>query len=101
MLDPSSHTAYRNGLIFTTVGDSVGAMTVSRVGPGNVVTEMIRTGEGGTVVMTREPGTKEAAEARRPRRASRWRIELLRVASTVGPAGRRRSPRGLRARRRA
>ena len=63
VLDPSSHTAYRNGLVFATVGDSPGGMTFAHVGPGNVITETTPRIEGGAVVMTRELASKEAAEA--------------------------------------
>ena len=64
MLDPASHTVYRNSLVFATVGDRVGAMTISRVGPGGITTEMVRTPAAGVALTTTEQQHKEVAEAK-------------------------------------
>ncbi|MEO7272742.1 MAG: hypothetical protein ABI211_12150, partial [Vicinamibacterales bacterium] len=87
VLDPASHTAYRNGLVFAAVGDSVGAVTVSRAGGGGVVTGMTPTMDGGTMVVTRdEQGNKQAAEAGVVEAKQVAEIKA-RVASTVAAGG--------------
>jgi len=86
VLDPSSHTAYRNGLVFATVGDSPGGMTFAHVGPGNVITETTPRIEGGAVVMTRELASKEAAEAAAAEGKQVAEIKT-RVASTIAAGG--------------
>jgi len=86
VLDPATHMAFRNNVVFATVGDSVGGMTVSRVGRGGTVTEMVRTPEAGAATAAREKEAREAAEAGMVEAKQVAEIKA-RVASTVAAAG--------------
>jgi hypothetical protein len=61
VLDPATHMAFRNGLIFTTASGGMAVGSLAPVGRGTMTVARAPEGGGG-VVVAREAGQKEAAE---------------------------------------
>ena len=86
VLDPASHTAYRNGLVFARVSDGVAGMSATRVVSDGTATRLVRTPEAGAMVVTSDRAMKEAGEAAVVEGKQVAEIKA-RVATTVAAGG--------------